>query len=113
REIVKDIEDVYGDKASGLKTLVIAKGVRFSSAIVRLLSVVLLVILAYWGSVILDFQTLNIFNIYFVCGLFLPVAFISYLSIRLVKLKNIRFLQQYLKAVMISGLIFIALFAWI
>ncbi|NNE25791.1 MAG: UbiA family prenyltransferase, partial [Saprospiraceae bacterium] len=42
REIVKDIEDVYGDKASGLKTLVIAKGVRFSSAIVRLLSVVLL-----------------------------------------------------------------------
>ena len=78
REIIKDMEDIEGDKLEGAKTLPINYGNRFSSILTGILIVIASVL-----SPILYFN--RIFNVYFMIILSVAVAIFLYGAYKILK----------------------------
>ena len=113
REIIKDVEDLEGDKLAGLQSLAIVKGAEFSLKLAMILSLLLLIVIVYWGFHMHDFNHIGFVDIYFLLAIVLPVLFLCIKLGRRLHQQSIRQLQLYVKAIMLSGLIFIVLWAWI
>jgi 4-hydroxybenzoate polyprenyltransferase len=102
REMVKDIQDVDGDKNGGITTLPIAIGRKRTTYIVFALAVMLLFGIVYYMYSYLYYKQIAI--IYF---LFLIVAPLIYFCVRswgATTKKDYRFLSQFLKIIMILGM---------
>ncbi len=100
REIVKDMEDLRGDRTFGCKTLPILWGYRktkqFIYTILLVFSLTVLAIL--WQA------NLQVLNLYFV-GMLLPGAFFIHMLYRADTQRAFRQLSTLLKGVMLSGVL--------
>lgn len=112
REIIKDIEDIEGDRATGCKTMPIKWGTSLSKTVIFFLIVITIILLVFmiYNSIKANMLILTPQNIYIVLLLILPLSFLIF---RLVKANTSRHYYQcsiILKLVMLSGLMSTVIF---
>lgn len=104
REIIKDMEDVVGDKAVDCKTLPIVLGIKTTKFIAFLVGILLLIAVFYF-SWLIDNWGWKFFLIHALISL--PTLFSLYKLYLAKDKKDFTFLSQFAKLIMLSGLIFI------
>jgi 4-hydroxybenzoate polyprenyltransferase len=103
REIIKDAEDVPGDKESGSKTLPISCGFKNTKICIVTLSILTLLFLGYFFLMHLtDWISL----IYFVLFLTLPFILLIWKTVTAATPKDYHFLSQLSKIIMLLGLLY-------
>jgi 4-hydroxybenzoate polyprenyltransferase len=100
REMIKDMEDVKGDKVFGCKTLPIILGLRKTKSIIFLLILFFVISLLGLGNSI-DRSLI----IYFIPFIFIPVLFLSVKLLRADSVKDFRYLSLICKGIMLSGIL--------
>ncbi|PWJ39968.1 4-hydroxybenzoate polyprenyltransferase [Sediminitomix flava] len=100
REIIKDIQDLKGDKAFGCKTLPIVWGIRKTKYLIYFLISTLII---STGALIhlYEFSALNIFLIF----LLVPVLYLAYRLYNADTVKEFAWLSSYCKAIMLAGIL--------
>lgn len=103
REIIKDAEDVTGDRESGSKTLPISWGYKATKIFIIALSVLTLVFLGYFFLVHLtDWISL----VYFILFLALPFILLIWKTVTASGPKDYHFISQLSKIIMLLGLLY-------
>lgn len=106
REIIKDIEDFNGDKASGGATMPIVWGIRTSkfNAFFLLIITALLLSFALYNTIRFERKIMTFNNLYIALVLILPLLILSYAI--LVSHASIHFKRAslFLKLIMLAGL---------
>lgn len=102
REIVKDIEDVPGDRAAGARTLPIRKGMLFSKNLVYLLlmGIICLLILQVGLNPPVWYSLSGV-----LIGFVLPLAYITFSIFRAQQFREFHRISTYLKLAMVTGMI--------
>lgn len=101
RELIKDIEDIEGDKAHGYETFAVKRGVDASkklSLVFMLISIAMI-----WGIGVFSMQRL--FIVYSAIASILPLLYVCYLILKAKNKKEYRKISDYLKIIMFIGLI--------
>lgn len=108
REIVKDIEDVEGDRKLGDKTLPVSYGIKKSSAVASGFGLVLIVTFLLW---IIKYISLveNYVIGYGVVFLIVPTIFITYRLFKGISISESAAISRACKFIMIAGLFFMFL----
>lgn len=106
REIIKDIEDYKGDKATGGHTMPIQWGMNVSKITVffLLLITALLLLFVVYNSVKTYRVFLSLPNLYILVLLVLPLLFLSVKVLRSVSSKQFKSSSLLLKLIMLAGL---------
>ena len=106
REIIKDIEDIEGDSALGIKTLPIVWGINPAKIVAGIFGILLIGILLPW--VVLGLQQVHYLDLaYILVGIVIPV-FYSFLLLYQAKTKSaFHRLSRLTKMIMVSGLIYL------
>ncbi|MFH0760540.1 MAG: geranylgeranylglycerol-phosphate geranylgeranyltransferase [Bacteroidota bacterium] len=103
REVIKDAEDVTGDKESGSKTLPISCGYRKTKIFIISLSLLTVLFLGYFFLVYLtDWISL----VYFIVCLIFPFILLIWKTITAASPKDYHFLSQLSKIIMLLGLLY-------
>lgn len=105
REIVKDMEDLKGDADFGCRTLPVLLGIRKTKLILYFLIGAFVFIMFYLAAQ-LGNQTLII---YFLI-LLLPILHFLYLLVKADTVRHFRFISNYCKLLMLSGILSMAFF---
>ncbi len=103
REIVKDLEDVEGDKLMQMNTLPILIGLKYTKIIIAFLTLILLIALVFFISSYLPFNTILFY--YFIIFLIIPLL---YFGLKLYQSKSktdYSYLSNILKICMLFGII--------
>ncbi len=108
REIVKDTEDINGDKRQGYKTLAVLLGVEYIRYVIAILGMVLLVFIGYFNA-FMFFEDL-ISSIYLLIFVSLPVAYFIVRVFRAKRTKDFKKLSLMLKYIMLTGILSMAIF---
>lgn len=107
REIVKDIEDLKGDKELYVKTLPLLIGIKYSKYVIGLFTLILIISILYFTFSYIPRSSFIFY--YFLLAIFLPLLYFMY---RLYKSKtktDYSLLSKLLKFCMISGILSILL----
>jgi len=111
REIIKDIEDIDGDKALNYKTLPITMGIDRSKFTSQIIGWFLLVLIVLWGIHQIQFyidQTFPLANISFlILFLITPLVFVIFKTKKAEVKEDYSKISSLLKLLMVSGLIYI------
>ncbi len=104
REVIKDAEDIEGDKLTGVRTLAVQMGIAVSRKVALYTSAVTSLILLY---IIISFfnRGMTIAGAYFGLAVFLPLL---YLIVRIVKAKSksdFHSISVLLKIIMVAGIL--------
>jgi 4-hydroxybenzoate polyprenyltransferase len=100
RELIKDIEDIEGDKAQEYETYPILKGIRAT----KLLAAIFLIITLFI-AVVLNFQTTALlFQTYISCFIIAPIIYFLYLVYNAQEKIQFRKISNWLKLTMFIGL---------
>jgi len=109
REIIKDMEDVYGDREMECRTLPIVWGIKTTKIISVSLIGITIVILLIINFVYIDFEgTLTLRYILF--GLILPFACVIYLLIKAKQPDEYHRISNLIKFIMLIGLLYAPIF---
>lgn len=111
REILKDIEDVDGDKEFGCTTMPIVIGIKASKNIAMAIAFVTILCLGYVQTEFLKLQD-YVSIIYFVVALQLPLLFLIYKIKTAQEKKQFRFAGNFSKFIMFMGICYLLLFAY-
>ncbi len=115
REIIKDLEDIEGDAAHECRTLPIVLGVEKTKLVAHFVCFLLIILLIFFiKKLIFWHQTLlcnTIPNIIWLtsCVLF-PCIYVLYLQYFAQKKQDFHHISSILKAIMVSGLLFLVVF---
>ncbi len=105
REIIKDMEDVAGDKVNDCKTLPIVLGMKRTKVIAFYVAILLLIAVYFFGQFVGTG-----FKFYLIQLLVsAPILFSLYRLYFAYEKKNYAFLSQFAKLIMLSGLVFIGI----
>lgn len=107
REIVKDIEDVPGDKLMQMKTLPILIGLKYSKLIIGFLTLILIIALTYFIISYLPFHTILFY--YFIIFITLPLLYFEFKLYHSAAKSDFDYLSKILKFCMLTGIISILL----
>jgi 4-hydroxybenzoate polyprenyltransferase len=108
REILKDVEDMEGDRAFGCKTIPLVKGFRYTRTVLQGLTIVLLALLAF--SVILFlFRGMMIYAVYFTVLLIVPSVYFYVKLGRSDKKRDYSVLSNLIKMIMLAGVLSVPL----
>lgn len=108
REILKDIEDIEGDKKIHSKTIPIVNGVQKSKSILTILSILTFIGVTYF--VYQMYQTNNIASIYLLIFVSMPLLYFA-LKIKVANTKKeYHQLSNLLKAIMLLGILSILMY---
>ncbi|WP_430815317.1 geranylgeranylglycerol-phosphate geranylgeranyltransferase [Carboxylicivirga sp. RSCT41] len=109
REIIKDAEDIKGDKAVGCKTLPIALGIKLTKVFVLVLEGISL--LAMWAIYFYvdEFSSVPLALPYYIIGLTVPHVLLIYKWIKADNSSDYHQVSNYSKLVILMGIIFILL----
>src|SRR5690606_18086064 len=111
REIVKDLQDINGDKKGGMNTLAIALGRKRTVNIVFVLGVFLVLgIVLYMYEYLYNKQVLLL---YFLFGIVAPLLYFCIKSWDAGTLKEYAFLSKLLKMIMFLGICSIPLYQFV
>jgi len=102
RELVKDVQDVDGDKNGGITTLPIAIGRKRTIYIIFTLAILLLFGIVYYMYSYLYYKQIAI--IYFLILIVAPLIYFCVRSWNATNKKDYQFLSQLLKVIMILGM---------
>ncbi len=106
REIIKDMEDVYGDSQTGGHTLPISWGMQAGRlvAFFLLLITALLILFVVYNTVRAEHQFLTIHNLYLLILLVLPLVVLGLYLLRAKESKDFKRASLTLKLIMLAGL---------
>ncbi len=109
REIIKDIQDINGDKAVGCKTLPIEMGIPYSKAVVSILSIgsVIAVWLIYFF--VKGLKDIPYAAIYLIVFITIPYLLLTYTTISAKEPKDMKLPSTICKLIMLFGVLFIAM----
>ncbi len=104
REIIKDIEDVQGDKAGNCRTLPVVIGVERSKKWAFVVGLIFLSLVIFFSFILRgDWVKISILNL----TISLPIIYALFLLIKSHKKEDFSFLSKLAKFIMLSGLVFI------
>ncbi|CAN5475053.1 geranylgeranylglycerol-phosphate geranylgeranyltransferase [soil metagenome] len=110
REIVKDIEDLDGDKEFGCKTMPIVLGIKASKNIAILIAAFTIICLAFIQTAFSKKEdTTSI--MYFIVALQLPLVFLIFKIKNAETKKEFRFAGNFSKFIMLMGILYLLVFA--
>lgn len=111
REIIKDIEDVDGDKEFGCKTMPIVIGIPATKNVAIVIVIATMICLGFIQREFLKLDDKRSF-IYFIVALQLPLLFLIY-KIKTAQVKTqFRFAGNFSKFIMLMGICYLFVFAW-
>lgn len=107
REIIKDIEDIEGDKATGCKTMPINLGIPISKTVALFLILFIIVFLLFiiYNSIKSTLILLTAQNLYIVLLLLCPLVLLMYKLLKAKQSKDYYYSSLILKFVMLFGLL--------
>ena len=105
REIIKDMEDMRGDKAFGCRTLPIVIGIRKSKLFIYALMIIFVILLSW---LVIE-QNNSFLKVYFVI-LVIPGSFFIYKLMKADTVKDYNQLSLYSKLIMLSGIVSMVFF---
>jgi 4-hydroxybenzoate polyprenyltransferase len=111
REIIKDMEDVDGDREFGCKTMPIVLGINASKNIAIVIALATLVSLGFIQHMFWIIDDMNSF-IYFIVALELPLLFLIFKIKTAHEKKQFRFAGNLSKFIMLMGICYLLLFAY-
>ena len=111
REILKDIEDVDGDKEFGCTTMPIVIGINASKNIAMAIAFVTIACLGYVQTEFLKLQD-YVSIVYFIVALQLPLLFLIYKIKTAQEKKQFRFAGNFSKFIMFMGICYLLVFAY-
>ena len=104
REIIKDIEDVQGDKAGNCRTLPVVIGVESSKKWAFMVGLIFLSLVVIFSFILRgDWVKILILNL----TISLPIIYALFLLVKSHKKEDFSFLSKLAKFIMLSGLVFI------
>lgn len=104
REIIKDIEDIDGDREIGRSTVPVVIGVMASKiVIVVLIACTITALIVVWHKFLCD----TISAIYFGVMLILPLIFLAYKVLTMKEKKQYHFASNFAKLIMLAGILFL------
>ncbi len=104
REIIKDMEDVTGDKAQGCQTIPIVLGINTTKIIALIIGFIFILAILFFNYLFKnDFIKLILLNL----TITLPVCYALFLLIKAREKEDYSRLSKIAKLIMLSGLIFI------
>ena len=104
REIIKDIEDIDGDREIGRSTVPVVIGVMASKiVIVVLIACTIAALVVVWHKFLCD----TISAIYFGVMLILPLIFLAYKVLTMKEKKQYHFASNFAKLIMLAGILFL------
>lgn len=109
REIVKDLEDVNGDYNQGMNTLPIAIGIKRTSKLVFILSLIPLVMIIFYIKNYFFAFNLYIATLYALISIVAPLIYFAIKMAEAKKSKDFNHLSMVLKMVILFGLFSIAI----
>lgn len=106
REIIKDMEDYKGDKATGGETMPIKWGIRISKVVTFFLTLITLLLLFFvlYNTVKSERILFSYSNVYIFVLIILPLFLLSLLTIRAKSSKQFKQASLLLKFIMLFGL---------
>lgn len=111
REIVKDLQDINGDKKGGINTLPIAIGRKRTSRIVFVLAALMVLgIIYYMYEYLYNYQVLSLYFLFAIVG---PLLFFCVKIWDAKTVKHYALLSKVLKVVMFLGICSIPLFQYV
>jgi 4-hydroxybenzoate polyprenyltransferase len=112
REVIKDIEDYKGDKATGGLTMPIVWGIRSSklNAFFLLVITAILLLFVVYNTVRMQRIVLSVNNIYILCALVVPLLILSFYTLRSQESKQFKNASLMLKFIMLLGLCYSFIF---
>lgn len=104
REIIKDIEDINGDKVFGLQTFPIVYGIKKATILARIInSVLLLAVLAF---IFYSFKmNWYFFTIYSITALIIPIVYFEFSARKAIAKKDFHHLSSLSKIIMLAGIL--------
>jgi len=106
REIIKDMEDCRGDKATGGKTMPISWGIQTSKIVTFFLltiTIILLLVVVY-NTIKYKNELLSIGNLYIVIGLVIPLITLCVMTLKAKTPKQFKHASLFLKLIMLIGI---------
>jgi 4-hydroxybenzoate polyprenyltransferase len=112
REIIKDMEDYHGDKATGGRTMPIVWGMRSSKlvAVFSLLIAALLLFFAVYNTVRSERVIFSVNTLYILLALILPLLFLAFFVLRARAKVHFKRASLLLKFIMLMGLCYSFIF---
>jgi 4-hydroxybenzoate polyprenyltransferase len=112
REVVKDMEDMEGDKLNNCQTLPIVLGIRWAKVIAAIFGLSLLLFLGL--LIIWLHQFGRLYDVAFILiGIILPLAWSLWLLAKAKSIKDFHHLSQWAKWLMLSGLLYLPIYQWL
>jgi len=112
REIIKDIEDMEGDREYGCKTMPIVLGVKSTKLIVIALSLATMTCLAYIQWIMAhNFEFYKWHFYYFLVALQVPFVFLIWKTWKAQSKKEFRFAGNTVKFIMLMGICYLFIYA--
>ncbi|SFV35570.1 geranylgeranylglycerol-phosphate geranylgeranyltransferase [Thermoflavifilum thermophilum] len=107
REIVKDLEDLFGDSKEGCRTAPIVWGIQVSKIMAVSILIVFELLMIYCISQAFRFQWVMA-GVYLILLVWFPVLLIMFYLIRAIAVRNYHVVSQFIKGVMLTGIISMA-----
>lgn len=106
REIIKDMEDYKGDKATGGKTMPITWGIQTSKVVsfFLLAITVLLLLVVVYNTMKYKGEFISLGNLYILAGLVLPLLILSIMVLKAHTPKQFKHSSLFLKLIMLLGI---------
>lgn len=111
-EILKDMEKLEGDKEYGYNTMPIAIGQKFSKTVIIIVSVVLLVFLAYYQMQQYKLQEYLTVG-YFLVALQFPLIYLAYKVVLATNKPAYQATRALTKGIMLAGICYLFVFAYV
>ena len=112
REIVKDVEDLEGDKMKGSKTFPSVYGINRAKNVIQFLMIVLFGLVGlfiWWNVVYLEWALVG----YAVLLIFIPVIFVNLKVFKASETSHYKYLSKLIKILMVLGLLYLVLFRFL
>lgn len=110
REIIKDAQDIEGDRERHSNTVPIKYGVQKTKGVIVMLSVFVLLVLGFF---FLTYLKDPVSLVYYGVALFLPFAYLIFKTLRSATPHDFGFLSQWVKVIMLLGLLYAPLADWL
>lgn len=112
REIVKDLEDVNGDYNQGMNTLPIALGIKRTSKVVLVLSIIPLAMVVFYINTYIFANDLYVATLYALVFIVAPLIYFAIKMADAKKSEDFHHLSIVLKLIILSGLLSIAVITY-
>lgn len=106
REIIKDAEDIEGDKEFDCKTLPLVMGIKYTKWILFILLLFVFSILTYFNYEYIFDKTYYFPFIYIVLGLQIPVLYLAFYALSIKSKSGFKTASTITKLIMLSGVCF-------